>query len=428
MNRNLIVLTDKYPFGLGETFIEPERKYWYRFDRVFICPVLVRKTDRIRDGFMCGQNETLIKTFDDRPSLLSIISHISGAITPGEALSEMKTRKDIPLASRAKLILLMAAYTNLRVERIFKALSGELAGDLAANTLLYSYWMYEPALVAAGMIRAFLNARFITRAHGYDLYEERHPNNYIPFRKLVFDAADAIYSISQDGKNYIHERYGGKYDHKTMTARLGTVKFYDTAPDEKKPQRLVFVSCSNMVALKRIDRIMDALKLFREEVEWHHFGDGELMESIQAQAAELPSNVHAHFWGRIPNIEVQKFYSENQVSLFLNVSEAEGIPVSIMEAQSYGIPVVATNVGGTAELVHDGENGILLDKDFSSPDLKKAIYQVIDNMELYRSNALRTWKERSNAEELYSNYFATEYSLLTKKKTGDEGNARLSCM
>jgi len=48
----------------------------------------------------------------------------------------------------------------------------------------------------------------------------------------------------------------------------------------------------------------------------------------------------------------------------MNLSETEGIPVSIMEAQSAGVPILATNLGGTSEIVNN-ENGFLVEKDFN---------------------------------------------------------------
>ncbi|MFR4320263.1 MAG: glycosyltransferase [Blautia massiliensis (ex Durand et al. 2017)] len=44
----------------------------------------------------------------------------------------------------------------------------------------------------------------------------------------------------------------------------------------------------------------------------------------------------------------------------MNVSSSEGIPVSIMEATSFGIPGIATDAGGTKEIIRDKENGVLL--------------------------------------------------------------------
>ena len=65
------------------------------------------------------------------------------------------------------------------------------------------------------------------------------------------------------------------------------------------------------------------------------------------------------FMGYVPNVEIMQFMEESNVDVFINLSTSEGVPVSIMEAQSYGIPVIATNVGGTGEII-DKDNGILL--------------------------------------------------------------------
>ena len=50
--------------------------------------------------------------------------------------------------------------------------------------------------------------------------------------------------------------------------------------------------------------------------------------------------------GYVANTKVQELYSSRKFNLLVNVSETEGIPVSIMEAMSYRLPIIATNVGG----------------------------------------------------------------------------------
>ena len=45
------------------------------------------------------------------------------------------------------------------------------------------------------------------------------------------------------------------------------------------------------------------------------------------------------------------YYKNNIIDIFINLSASEGIPVSIMDAISFGIPCIATNVGGTGEIV-----------------------------------------------------------------------------
>ena len=69
--------------------------------------------------------------------------------------------------------------------------------------------------------------------------------------------------------------------------------------------------------------------------------------------------------GHYPNEELLRYYGSNHVDLFINTSSTEGVPVSIMEAQSFGIPVIATDTGGVKEVVTEG-TGSLLPVDFRS--------------------------------------------------------------
>lgn len=409
MNSILITLTDKYPYGKGETFVEAEREYWKCFDKVIICPVLVREGDRIREGFTCEEKECLIETSEERITPASILRGLTGGASREEIVLENRTAKSL---ADKKTLFSMTVLTNLRIKRISSEIC-RLIGDNENNRILvYSYWMYEPALVSIGLKKRLPNSRLITRAHGYDLYEERQQNNYVPYRHLVLNTMDRVYPISENGRIYLQERYPGKYDNKIEVGRLGTVRLFSLNDDLQETDKFTIVSCSNLVPLKRVNRIIEALNEFDREVEWIHFGDGEMLENLKAQAEKLPPRIHTYFMGRVPNEEVQRYYSTHWIDVFVNTSETEGIPVSIMEAQSYGIPVIATNVGGTSELVFSGKNGVLLNKVFSNEELLYAFEEVIRNKENYRREAVRTWENISDARRLYRGFFTRELDAL----------------
>ena len=103
------------------------------------------------------------------------------------------------------------------------------------------------------------------------------------------------------------------------------------------------------------------------EIEWLHFGDGilrnELEETRLYKTGICQTGITYRFMGHYPNEELLKFYTANKVDLFINTSSTEGMPVSIMEAQSFGIPVIATDTGGVKEVVTEG-TGSLLPVDF----------------------------------------------------------------
>ena len=71
------------------------------------------------------------------------------------------------------------------------------------------------------------------------------------------------------------------------------------------------------------------------------------------------------FTGPISNNKVFELYRTTPIDLFINVSKSEGIPVSIMEALSVSIPVLATNCGGIEEIVNN-EVGYIISSDPSA--------------------------------------------------------------
>ncbi len=88
------------------------------------------------------------------------------------------------------------------------------------------------------------------------------------------------------------------------------------------------------------------------------------------------------------------------------MSETEGIPVSIMEAQSFGIPVIATSVGGTPEIVNN-INGLLLDVNLQPEDLATILYRVHMEKESWDSKRVcsrTSWEMNFNAKTNYRSF------------------------
>ena len=287
--------------------------------------------------------------------------------------------------------------SELRVESTAREIRKE--GTDRQQILLYAYWMYETAYVGARLKQLFPGSRFVTRCHGYDLYAERHPNGYLPYRKFILESAERIYPVSQKGLNYLKEVYSGRYDRKIQVARLGTVRLMRPVEDYDQPNEICIVSCSNLIPVKRVHLIIQALKTMKEPVKWIHFGDGTLRKELENQAQTLPQNVKAEFRGFVANEEIQRFYATHYITAFVNVSESEGVPVSVMEAESYGIPVIATDVGGTAEIIDNGGNGVLLQKNFSDSELTEAIQCVKRQRAMFSRKAIETWERMSNAKK-----------------------------
>jgi glycosyltransferase involved in cell wall biosynthesis len=107
--------------------------------------------------------------------------------------------------------------------------------------------------------------------------------------------------------------------------------------------------------------LLDALALLHERgtpARLTLVGDGPERARLEAQAARLNLRDAVRFAGPVANDAVPGFYARADV--FCLPSFAEGLPTVLMEAMAAGLPVVGTNVNGTAELVEHGRSGYVV--------------------------------------------------------------------
>ena len=230
-------------------------------------------------------------------------------------------------------------------------------------------------------------------------------------REYLLEKLDRVVLISDDGKHYLAAKYPAFKD-KLEVHRLGTTDY--SVKDVPAPcGKINLVSCSTVYYVKRVHLIVAALATINNiDIEWTHYGEGEELEKIKAMCASmLPSNITYSFRGFVDNTRLMKEYAEKPYHLFLNVSESEGIPVSIMEALSFGIPCIATDVGGTREIIRNGYNGVLLEKNFNPEILAKWIiyFAELSDMEyqVYRKRSRQSWQDNYNADKNYKAFIAT---------------------
>lgn len=292
-----------------------------------------------------------------------------------------------------------------------------------AEIYLYSFWLsrFAYAISLYNNHRSSNIKKIISRAHGYDVYEERNFLFFLPFRKFIEENLDEIYFISKHGKTYFTNKMYSKSTQvsKKKISYLGTYNWKGLLKKEGDKEKIVFASCSNIIQVKRLDLIIEFLEKFPiNDVKWIHIGDGELLEQIMTHAKENLS-IEYKFYGKVNNNEILNIYATEQVDFFINLSDSEGIPVSIMEAFSMGIPVIARNVGGVSEAVLSGHNGILLeklsDKERQFSDLSKDIIRIWENKEQYinmSKQAYKTWLTYFNANTNYTKFIE---EILEKK-------------
>jgi len=410
MAKCLIILTNRYPYSFEEPFLESEITYHSRnFERVIIFPLDVDRNDKpVR---ILPEGIEFANTSQGRRITGRIGDVLRGGLKCLISTPEYKEDKSRVGFSVPKRIFL--EYFQSRSLRHFKLIDTYISNiDFSPydEIVLYSYWLFATAEVAL-LLKESLekrghNIRLISRAHRYDLYEYANALNYLPLRRRLVSAFDAIFPCSADGEEYLKKDFP-EYADKIKASYLGTgdygVGFHDDV--------FRIVSCSRAVPVKRIDRIAESLALLEgcsAKLEWTHIGGGEELEKIKAKAAQKLGFMKVNFLGSVSNSEVLQYYKNNDVSLFVNTSISEGLPVSIMEAVSFGIPAVATDVGGTKEIVIDNVTGSLISKDFSDKELADRIETFVRmdpaEYEKFRIRTRLFWEENFSAANNYARF------------------------
>lgn len=408
--RKLIVLTEQFPYGNAESFLENEVNYWNEFDEVIIIPCTAKDYGRKRNvpadatviHLQCTNKSKFHKLFD---YLVKI-----GSKPVRNELKALIKNRNLSVETLKNLLFFCTTADAVQREVYDKVCLGLHQED---THIFYSYWMDFHAYVLCRLKERLAdnsNNRFVSRCHGYDLYEERRAGNYIPFRNEVLSGLDRILAISHDGKRYLSERYP-QAAAKIEVSALGT-KDGGLQPQCGRASRLTLVSCARVSRVKRMERIVEALAQIETPVKWVHLGDGILFDYIQRLAEEkLKDNsmVKYEFAGGMDNSQIMEYYQNEQCDVFVNVSESEGVPVSIMEAISFGIPVIATNVGGVSEIVEQGYNGILIESTDETPMLlKETIERIADMSEqeymALRQNARTKWERDFSADINYRKF------------------------
>jgi glycosyltransferase involved in cell wall biosynthesis len=377
---NLILFTQTFPCYGGEQFLETEIDYLAdAFDNVFVVP--------FRGAFNGTQlrripkNVAVIDEIATYPKtkLRYLLSGLLQTLRSPAVASEIVHRPEILVKLKYALRLLVAEYEAGIIRRW---LVPQLNNYNPNNTLLYSYWASSSAYALASVKENGWQGPAITRAHGSDIYEKAIIPPFLPYWRFILDHLDLIIVISRHGRDYLERRYG-KRKAQVAISRLGT-RDPKSAALSSNDGILRIVSCSYLVCVKRVDSIIAALKQL---------------------ASRLPANIKHEFSGEMTNKQLHDYYKQNIVDLFVNFSASEGIPVSIMEAMSYSVPVIATDVGGVSEIVNQS-NGYLLSPSSKPTELAQVINKFarlnMNDRKLLRYKARQTWTQYYDANTNYS--------------------------
>jgi len=393
-NLKLVILTVSYPIK-KEVFLNYEIPYLVQyFDRIEIIPTGICKNNAVNEVYL---DRKVTVRWD-----LSKKIHRKFVLNLQPLLNLLQEFIQELFYCKTPMSIVKLVYRLTKSLSIYFALKeGYNPED---RIIFYSYWLNSSA-IALSLLHHYPKWYRIARAHGSDVFHEHAKGGYNPFLKFMIQNLDMVFPVSNVGKEYLIKHYG--HTEKIIVQRLGSLS-HEHISRHSNDGVFRIVSCSSLKPLKRVDRIVRALRFFNVPVEWVHFGDGPLRRKIEKLAFKLlktRQNVKWQFMGNVDNSYIHSYYRNNPVDVFVNVSLSEGVPVSIMEAISYGIPVVAPPVGGIPEIVTQ-QTGRLID-DPDNPWLLKEFLEEVgkqfSSIES-RKKVKEFWQNNYNASSNYESF------------------------
>lgn len=163
-----------------------------------------------------------------------------------------------------------------------------------------------------------------------------------------------------------------------------------------KPLRLVMVA--RFSEQKNQELLINAMSKIDKDLWYLTFvGGGNTLSQCKKLVNKLGLSSNIKFVGF--KEDVSPYLVRNDV--YILTSFYEGLPISIIEAMSYGLPIIASNVGGNSELVKNNVNGYLVQ---SQSDLEKYIWELIRKPTNVKSMGIKS-------SEIFNKYFTLDYNL-----------------
>jgi N-acetyl-alpha-D-glucosaminyl L-malate synthase BshA len=251
-----------------------------------------------------------------------------------------------------------------------------------------------PHILSAYAASKLSGLPFVVTLHGSDAHSLGWNPSFRKVMRETLEAAHAVTTVSEFLKKIIHEKIGVEREVIVIPNFVDVDAFkpsrefrfcLDTGcirkrenPDSSNidtEERLLF-HASNYRDGKRVPELMDAFKIVVDsypKVQLLIAGDGPERGEVERRIGVLGLKDNVKLLGMRRDICELLCCSD----IFLLFSSVEGMPLTVLEAMSCGVPVITTPVGGTPELVRSGKDGFVT----TSLDTEEYAHAIIHLLE-----------------------------------------------
>ncbi len=252
------------------------------------------------------------------------------------------------------------------------------------------------AAIVAYFIKKRYGIEYFFTFHAHDIYFN---NRW--FADLLNNSTDG-FSISEFNIRYVQNHYQKLNPERIKLSRLGVYLPENILVRNFPKEKINIGFISNLEEKKGIPYLLEAFgELHQKNPDKYTLtiaGDGDYMQMIKDFVEKNKLEKNVHILGRIRDQKKIDFYQNTDVFVLPSIrtkDDMDGIPVVLMEAVAYGIPIVSTNISGIPEICKNEYNGFLIDEK-NTEQIVQAVEKISSSEDLYvkfSKNSLHLAKE-----------------------------------
>ena len=235
----------------------------------------------------------------------------------------------------------------------------------------------------------------------FDDFQENNHGLSISLQKMIrnwsINKSNLIITPSQHLKNFI-DKIG--FDKNIFVINNGVnIEQHNKVVLQNNIIQLLVVS--RLVSQKNIDSIIKAVKVMENEnIILNIVGDGSEINNLKLLVKKYELEKKINFIGKVENTKLNEYLKN--ADIFIQASNYEGLPHSILEAMNFEIPILSTDVGGCSVLLNKGERGYIIPMPVSEVEISEGIRTIINDKNEAKSKA-----------KLAKNYLNQEHNFNT---------------
>lgn len=228
--------------------------------------------------------------------------------------------------------------------------------------IIHAHWAF-PSGLSAVIAKLFVNSKVVITSHGSDLTICRENFLFNLIITQVLKKTDYFITISNDMEEYVKKSY--KNIKRIAMLYLGIPKYIQTYVEpipnyqNNSKKHIIFVgSLYHIKGIQFLQKVIKKILENRNDVIFDIVSSGELMDDLKKFISGNNLNGAVNLHGFLTHQKTINLISHAYCAIQTSVSE--GLSVFVQESIFFGLPIVATDVGGTREIVKNNENGFLV--------------------------------------------------------------------